>query len=361
MTTTFDTKLDSENPIITDAHYREVKIPKYKLVGGREVIKGYRTLSIPCEQLMEMQRELLHSLQNCREANTSNVAHAFMPNRSIKTMAVRHVDKPTVIRIDIKDFFPSINPQMLRDAMIDAGYPNKLIRRALQICFYKGGLPQGAPTSPMLSNSVGRMIDKRIIGLCKKWRRVNPSRKASYRVRHADGKTTRVQNDRIAEINYSRYADDLVFSSTYTGLTHIIKPVRHILHRCGFKVNYRKINVNRQSSRQVVCGITVNEKLSKPKPYRKKVRSMIHNIITDNAYQRCPKGHYIDRVTREVKPINFQKLNGLVAHITDICNEQGNKLHQLLAILNEVLNVDRENWSHHTNDYLRRHPNVLFV
>lgn len=360
METTFDTQLDPENPVITDAHYREVKIPKYKLVGGREVIKGFRTLSIPCDQLMQMQKELLHQLNSCHGVFSSNAAHAFMPKRSIKTMAIRHVDKPTVIRIDIKDFFPSINPAMLRTAMLDANYPNRLIRKTLQICFYKGGLPQGAPTSPLLSNIVGRMIDKRILALCRSWRLVSVSRR-TYRMIAPDGSKRRVPYDRVASIGYSRYADDLVFSSTYEHLTHIIEPVRYILKNCGFSVNYRKINVNRQSSRQVVCGITVNEKLSKPKPYRKRVRAMIHNIIMDTAYERCPEGYYIDRKTREVLPINVQRLNGLVAHITDICNEQGDKMRRLLTILDEIRTLDRDKWSQFTKDYLQRHPNVLFV
>lgn len=360
-TSTFDTSLDPQNPIITDAHYREVRIPKYKLVKGVEVIKGHRVLHIPCEQLMQMQRNLLNDLQACSNVNTSNVAHAFMPNRSIKTMAERHVDQPLVIRIDIKDFFPTINSNMVREAMFDAGYPTWLIRRTLQICFYKGSLPQGAPTSPLLSNVVGRMLDKRIIGLCKSWRHPVYSNRKTYRHTDANGKKTYRQNDRVAEIRYTRYADDLVFSSSYKDLPLIINPIAFVLKKAGFTVNRKKISVNRKSSRQIICGITVNEKLSKPKPYRKRVRAMLHNMILDNAYGHCSKGHYVDRATKEIKPINFQKVQGLIAHIRDICDSQAIGFERMLRILNEVIQDPRDKWSELTRNYLRRHQDALFI
>ena len=361
MTATFNTSLDPENPIITNEHYRTVRIPKFKLENGKEIIKGWRVLNIPCEQLMSMQRDLLAALQSYRGAFSSSAAHAFMPNRSIKTMAVGHVHKPVVIRIDIKDFFPSISPQMLRSAMLDAGYPNHLIKRALSICFYNNSLPQGAPTSPFLSNIVGRMIDARILALCKVWRSVSDAKNRFYRHRDKKGKVTRKRNDRLTTIHYTRYADDLVLSSSYKHLSQIINPIKFILKKCGFYVNREKILVSNRSNRQVICGITVNEKLSKPKPYRKRVRAMIHNMITDNGFNRCPKGHYIDRKSKVTKPINFDQLGGLVAHIRDVCPEQSLRVEELLAILKEIVRYPKEEWSYRTKDYLRRHPDVLFV
>lgn len=342
--------IDIDNPIITYDHYRLFKIPKKKLINGIETVTGLRVIHEPCPELKQIQKEILNELSRTKGVKSSNVSHAFTNYKSIKTMALPHIKAKYLVRIDIKDFFPSITPMMMQREMLNAGYPTKLIKKVLLFCFLDNSLPQGAPTSPFLSNIVGRAIDCRMLGLAKKWR--SAEKLATKSVRSAN-------TLRLEPIAYSRYADDLVFSSDYYLLKQIKYPVNTILTSLGFRINPKKTLTSAQPKRLVVCGITINSKLSKPKDYRKNLQAQLHNMIMQKINGKIQANEYIGP-NNKVAKINFEQLAGKISHITDVCAEQGNKLKQLFDIVKEV-HTCKPPWSLQTKTYLLKRKNVLYV
>lgn len=351
--------LDISNPKPTMAHYRKIVIPKVRLEGGVEKVVGERIIFEPCPQLKDMQRELLRSLGDVRSAKTSNVSHAFTHNRSIKTMATVHVRHANLVRIDIKDFFPSISSVMLQRAMMLAGYHSELIKKTLRLCLLEGRLPQGAPTSPFLSNVVGRLIDARMIGLAKRWRNANvlfDFRASRLELRRINQSIPVGKSYRLERIYYSRYADDLVFSSDYPQLDQIRFPVIKILEDMGFRVNPKKVLIASAPHRMVVCGITVNDKVSKPVNYRKAIRAQLHNTIMQQVRGEVPPGKYKNK-EGIIEDVNFDSLAGKIAHIEFVCESQAAQLKWLLELAKSL----------HTGEecpttlagYLNRRRNVI--
>jgi len=323
--------LDTEE--ITSAHYKTIVIPKIRLIDGEERRVGQRIIHEPCEELKALQKEILREIEECRSAFTSNVSHAFTKNRSIVTMAAPHVGSRYLVKVDIKDYFPSIDKQKARVALLNAGYPTALIRKILKYCFLNDVLPQGAPTSPAIANVVGRIIDKRMLGLTKKWRlHARPVRRG----RRSTAVTDTLKNmSRIEPIVYTRYADDLVFTSDYPLLHHIRYPVTYILQQCGFTAHPDKVVTASSPRRLVVCGVTINSKLSKPRPYRRRLRAMVHRMWVETVTGSSRSGTIIDAVTNE--PVTIEQLWGQVAHVYQINPTQAIPLEIKLREIKEAL------------------------
>lgn len=344
--------IDISAPVITEAHYSIYKIPKFKLVDGNKVVTGSRTIQAPCPELKHLQRDLLWELSRTNHF-TSNVSHAFRRGRNIKTMAAPHINARNMIRVDIKDFFPSITETMVINAMMDAGFPTQLINKTRRLCLLNRALPQGAPTSPFLSDIVGRLIDARMIGLANKWRNAKFAR---IRPRRRNRPEEQIML-RIEPIVYTRYADDLIFSSDYPLLHQIKYAVRAILADLGFRVNPKKLATIRRPNRLVICGITVNEKLSKPLPYRKHLRARLHAIITQKVLGQVPPGMFLDVEDGQLKEIEYPKLEGRVAHIKDVCPSQAKPFERQIRIIRDVDRNDPQSWSEETRAYTNRMTN----
>ena len=161
-----------------------------------------------------------------------------------------------LIKLDIKNFFPSVTREMVEPIISDFALREpKAIERLLDICVTDNGLPQGAPTSPILSNLVMRDFDV-----------------AAYRF--AD----------LMSAKYTRYADDLTFSleeDDPAAARKIVGAVRSMLTEQGFELNEKpnKLNILRGHQAQQVCGITLNSgKPTISKKQRRKVRAARHAI-----------------------------------------------------------------------------------
>lgn len=353
---------DLNSPRPSREHYREIRIPKKRLINGHEVVVGTRVLHEPCQELKDAQKTLLNDLTRTCNVRSSNASHAFTRNKDIKTMAGVHVGQRQMVKVDIKDFFPSINSAMVQEAMMLAGYPASLIRRVCHICFLDNSLPQGAPTSPFLSNIVGMQIDRRMVGLCKKWRSFdtrldilqNPRQYSRSRQRtsrnHQNGQFLRIE-----PIYYSRYADDLVFSSNYEYLGHLRFAVTRIVQDLGFRVNAKKVTYNRAPGRMVVCGITVNAKVSKPRDTRRGLRAYLHNMIVQRNRGEVNAGQY-RTPSGEIKSINFASVAGQVAHVKFVCQSQGESLEALLVLAKQAHN-EINSHAQQLTDYLQRRVN----
>lgn len=195
----------------------------------------------------------------------TQAAMGFVPGRSIADNASMHIGKNYVFNTDIKDFFPSIHQAriwkilQLRPfyltpdiASVIAGLccmqdPNGILdKNGKKI----GVLPQGSPCSPILTNIVCRNLDKRLLGLAKRF-----------------------------NIQYTRYADDITFSSDYNVFnedSEFMKELIRIVSDQNFEINKKKTRLQKRGSRQEVTGLVVNEKVNIVKEYYNDLRSLLY-------------------------------------------------------------------------------------
>ena len=221
----------------TDRYYRRHRLPKKS--------GGTRQIDAPTYELKVHQRWIAN---HCIAAShVHDAAKGFRKNHSIKDNALPHVGKQVVIRIDVKDFFPSITHRQVRKAFEKMGYPYRVAVALAGLCTLHGRLPQGSPASPALSNLVCAGLDCRLSGAAK---------------RHG--------------FDYTRYADDMTFSSDRRDLPSLLPFFQRIIEDEGFRVHKKKTAVMRPSTRQTVTGLTVNENVHVGRRQRRILRAMAH-------------------------------------------------------------------------------------
>lgn len=204
-------------------------------------------------------------------------AHGFLAGRSIATNASQHVNSRMVVKMDIADFFPTISWKRVRGVFRKAGYqgniatllallcteaPRKVVEhqgKKMYVALGERCLPQGAPTSPALSNVLCLNLDRRLTGVAKQlgWR-------------------------------YSRYADDLAFSQPVSKskktqesqLTPLLGSVQRIVNDEGFTLNRQKTHIVRDGAKQEITGLIVNGKGAArvPRQLKRQMRAAMHNL-----------------------------------------------------------------------------------
>jgi retron-type reverse transcriptase len=225
------------------SHYRIYKIKERDKV---------REIAEPKPELKMKQKQILHWLCS-RGIGASKYAHGFVRGRSTVTAAKLHAGKNAIVKMDIKDFFPSISKQRVLHTLLKEGIEKEIAENIAETCTLNNALPQGAPTSPFLANLVAKQMDYRLAGLCRSWA---PTFK----------------------IYYTRYADDLIFSSNLRKLNHMIPAIMRIVEQEGFRVNHAKTRVLRNSNRQKVLGLVVNDKVNVKRDYWRNLRAELHQL-----------------------------------------------------------------------------------
>ena len=221
-----------------------------------------RTISAPSTALKLIQRKLSQVLYSVYEPKAS--IHGFLPARSIVTNAKQHLRKRFVLNIDLKDFFPSIHFGRVRGIFIAPPYnlPKEVATVLAQICCYSGRLPQGAPTSPVVSNMVCARMDSQLRLLAKEFK-----------------------------CTYTRYADDITFSTTLPNFpaeiacsiteedklkTIVGERLLLVIQNNDFEINENKVRLQHKSRHQEVTGLTVNQFPNVKRDYVRKISSMLH-------------------------------------------------------------------------------------
>nr|WP_279355805.1 reverse transcriptase domain-containing protein [Fundidesulfovibrio agrisoli] len=188
-------------------------------------------------------------------------ANAFIFGRSIVTNAIPHVKAKSVLKLDLQDYFPSIHFGRVRGLFMAPPFSfNQDVATTLARACCKGGcLPQGAPTSPILSNMISLKMDAQLNRIAKSNR-----------------------------CNYSRYADDITFSSTkdifplvVTNAKGLYEPAQEItdcILRNGFAVNTYKTKFMVGRDSKFVAGIKVNSKINTSRKHVRAVRAMLHAL-----------------------------------------------------------------------------------
>ena len=291
--------------VATRTHYVKFQIPKKS--------GGMRTLAAPHKTLKAAQHWILANVVN--KFLVTDAAHGFVAGRGIVTNANPHVGKAVVVNLDLSDFFPTIAFFRVRAVYERYGYSGSVATILALLCTecprtavtYAGtkyeaatgprGLPQGAPTSPGLSNQVARKLDKRLLGVASK-----------------------------LGLAYTRYADDLTYSGGADLIGKIgwlLAKVRHVAQEEGFLVNEKKTRVMRRSTAQTVTGIVVNDKPSVCRDELRRLRAILHRA----------KSEGLDAQNREGRE-NFREwLAGKIAFVHMVRPDAGAKLKAALDAL----------------------------
>lgn len=219
--------------------YRTFEIPKRK--------GGSRKITAPYPSLLQAQNWIYKNILIDREI--SEFSHGFTRRRSIITNTIPHTGKKHLLKIDLKDFFPSISKNFVVKVFLDIGYAHNVAFYLASLCCHNNNLAQGASTSPALSNIVCRSLDNRLSALAN-----------SY------------------NLCYSRYADDIVFSGDYITF-HFFEAVTEIINDYGFNINTEKSRLYQAKGKRIVTGISVeHETIRIPREYKREVKKQVFFI-----------------------------------------------------------------------------------
>lgn len=270
--------------IKTDNLYNSFPIPKKN--GGERVIHA------PKKELKFLQKKLSNVLWECylesieskskdKNFKTPVLSHAFEKGKSIITNSQMHRNKKYILNIDLKNFFDSFNFGRVRGFFIkdrDFAVSPEIATVIAQIACYQGKLPQGAPSSPIITNLITRILDYRIVKIAKKYR-----------------------------FTYSRYADDLTFSTNRElnsnklraskELDNFLTELEEVIISSGFEINPKKTRLSNNMQRQEVTGLVVNKKINVKREYIKNTRAMAFQLYKDGAFEIDKKPGTINQLT----------------------------------------------------------------
>lgn len=280
------------------SHYVRFQIPK-KSGGTRELAAPHRDMA-QCQEWIRiniLDRVALH-----------DAAHGFVHGRNTVSNAQPHVQQAAVVNADLKDFFPSITFPRVKGVFQQLGYspaaatvlallctecPRRQVTfdgRMLYVATGPRALPQGACTSPALSNLVARGLDGRLAGLARKlgW-------------------------------NYTRYADDLTFSASGEATAKtgwMLARLRHIVEEENFAVNEKKTRVQRPNTQQTVTGVVVNQHPNVSRDTLRRLRAILHRAKTEGLAAQ----------NREQHPHFESWLVGMIAYVQMVNPARGAEL-----------------------------------
>jgi hypothetical protein len=266
-----------------EKHYRVFRIKKKS--------GGYRSICSPKPELALVQNFIYKNILNSVPIHDS--AFAFVKKRSIKDNALKHSKSDKMLCLDIKDFFPSISRNRIYYVFMKLCNINKdLADTLVRLCTLNDGLPQGAITSPILSNIVSYRLDKSI--------------------------------DNFANSNgliYTRYADDITISGSKESINKVLKSqVKGIIELHGFKINAKKSRINTINKGAIITGLRVfNDRIQVPRNYIRKIEQDIYylNKYGLNSYKEHEKilnnnylGHLVGKIkfVEYIEPLKGKKL-----------------------------------------------------
>lgn len=257
--------------------------------------RGHRVISEPSRKLKGIQKWIKVFILD--PVPLSNCAMGYRAGRSIKDNALPHVGMDFVCTIDLQDFFPSITTDRIAGVFKSLGYTNDVAYALSRLTTFKNRLPQGAPSSPGLSNIILRRLDSRLSAYCarRKW-------------------------------NYTRYCDDLTFSGSGSISPHTIQTIQLIIESENFRINHKKTRVRRRCSTQVVTGLVVNEFPNLTRQRRKNIRALFHQarLYSANFLARLSELEGILAHFRQIRPHDLNAINNYAEVIQALKIAQGN-------------------------------------
>lgn len=249
---------------------------------------GVRTIATPIRPLKEAQRRLATAILEVYRPRS--IAHAYLNKRSIISNAGLHVEKKWLLTVDLKDFFPSINFGRVLGMFLAPPFrfPPEVSTVLAQLCTHENALPQGAPTSPIISNVLCHKLDRVLLSLAKENR-----------------------------CHVTRYADDIAFSTNgrlfpsslakeiEEGASRKMVPGKDLadaINSCGFSINNSKTRLSYKDSRQLVTGLVVNKRVNLKREYIRELRAMLYSWATKGI--SCASHDFFSKFDHKNRSIN---------------------------------------------------------
>lgn len=260
--------------IKTEQLARIIASPKnfYRNFSIKKRSGGERLITAPYPVLRCVQEWILRNILEYISLN--DAAKGFRKKTTILDNVSPHLGQRTVLKIDIKDFFPSINFKRVYTVFKNCGYSNKISYYLARLCSLKNALPQGACTSPYLANVISKKLDCRLYNLAAK-----------------------------TGIAYTRYADDITFSGKKINLK-LCNFIFGIIQDEGFEINIQKAILLRNCQKKIITGISINDKIPKlPRSTKRKWRQDAYIILKQS------KREYLEKYFKK-DPIYLERLIG---------------------------------------------------
>jgi RNA-directed DNA polymerase len=282
---------------------------------------GKRHISAPQQALKRIQKRLNYFLQAFYLWIKPDQVHGFViqPRYLVRHCALVqnaqvHVGKKYVLNIDLKDFFPGISAHRIKTLFSSDcfQFSEQLATALTLLTTYEGRLPTGAPTSPVLSNFICRQLDADLTHFCQQ-----------------------------LEISYTRYADDLTFSSDSIFSDEIIQQIRSLIEKHHFEINEKKVRLKTANRKQTVTGLTVNQKVNVDRMFLKKIRAMLHDLTT-SGLEQATKRHLKSEVVTVHQAAQFMhRLRGYINFVGQVRGKNDALYHTFKTTINKVLSVSK--------------------
>lgn len=304
---------------------------------------GMREISAPNSLIKFMQKNLKDYLQS--HYNIHSCAMGFKSGSSNVLNASRHIKPNWCLNIDLKDFFPSINFGRVYGLFMAQPFcASKKIATALAILTcHNNTLPQGAPSSPLISNLIAFSLDNKLLALARE-----------------------------NHCCYTRYADDITFSSNSKYIPkniaifdenvkkwYVGSELQKIVEENGFSVNNGKTRLLNKNQRQEVTGIVVNQKPNLPREYYRELRSIFHQIKTKGLIETAKRNHTIFNHCKDEQASNLiSYINGKMAYYKTVVGESNNCYNNLCKAYNKLIDYKYKNCFYSKDELLE---NSIFV
>lgn len=272
---------------------------------------GQRHIQAPLGHLKSIQRKLNASLQVKYYALKPAYVHGFVINPTMDTKqcnialnASHHVGKKVLINLDLKDFFSSISASRVKALFSTEHFKftDEIATALALLCTYRGHLPTGSPCSPVLSNFICLDLDASIQQFCSS-----------------------------RGLTYSRYADDLTFSSDQFIAPTTIAELKKLIVAHDFQINEKKFRLRAANRRQVVTGLTVNGQVNVDRRFLKKTRAMLHDLKCNGLNAAAQKHFSASTLEAFQKHLFLSRLKGYIDFIGQVRGKQDPtylKMHQ---------------------------------
>lgn len=273
--------------------YKEFEIPKRS--------GGTRRITAPVGKLKDIQKCISAILSPYYQV--PECVHGFTEGKSVATNAIQHIGKNYVLNIDLKDFFPAITYTRVHKELQELGFNEEVSDIISRICtipmwdeerqMWRNSLPQGSPASPLLSNIVCRSLDQRMTALSKRY-----------------------------GLDYSRYADDITFSSNhsvYAQEGEFMRDLERIVTSSGFTINDKKTRLQKKGARQEVTGLIVGEKINTYRQFRKNLRASVFHAETNGCTYH-----------------EFNNIMGRISYLVMVKGADDSMVKRLRAIMSKV-------------------------
>ena len=275
-----------------------------------------REITAPRREYKDLLRELNLELKNYY--NPPEFVHGFIDKRSIKSNATPHLSKLKILKIDLSDFFNTIKTEKVTKLFkdLETSLSDEIANKLSRFCSFENKTPQGFPTSPVISNLIFKKLDFELLEIAQKY-----------------------------SLIYTRYADDMVFSSDNPQIpSEVFNSISELIFSSGFKINQEKIKYKGKHRCQIITGLIVNDRLSLKRNYRRNIRAILYNWEKEG--YEATQERYSDtykRNRRAGKPAFIHSLRGKIEFVGFIYGKESkiySDYRSKLDLLSKRDNVD---------------------